>query len=325
MWCNLKSFVTILILLCSAVPVAQADPNHAVWIDSDPACGHAQTDDVDDCWAILLAMRSPTLEIRGMSTLFGNGSGTKSYLTATNLVKRFGKKGQIPPIFRGADETIDSSILKRNGASDAMARTLSNESMTIIALGPLTNVATLILQYPEHLRNIKRVIAIAGQRPDPGLGFYPGTSRLYHLHDLNFRKDVAAFNVLLQSNIPVTLVPYEVAAKISIQSTDLAILEKGGSESRWLSKTSKPWLLFWNNELGVKGFYPFDSLAIGVLTRPSLFNCDHIPAKIQHKRAFFVTSRDNLLVSHEFTGHRYVEYCHGIDQNFKKELIEKLL
>lgn len=325
MWCDLKSLVTIQILLCSAMPVVQADPNQAVWIDSDPACGHAQTDDVDDCWAILLAMRSSTLEIRGISTLFGNGSGTKSYITATNLVNRFGKEGQIPSIFRGADETLDSSALKRNEASDAMARALSNESLTIIALGPLTNIATLILQYPEHVANIKRVIAIAGQRPEPGLGFYPGTSRIFHLHDLNFRKDVAAFDVLLQSNIPVTLVPYEVAAKISIESTDLAILEKGSFESRWLSETSKPWLQFWNNKLGVKGFYPFDSLAIGVLTWPSLFDCELIPAKIQHKRSFFVTSRDNLLVSHVFNENRYVEYCHGIDQNFKMELIKKFL
>ncbi len=206
MWRCHKSIAVILILLCSVMSAARAGPDHVVWIDSDSACGHAKTDDVDDCWAILLAMRSTALEILGISTVFGNGSGEKSYLTATQLVERFGKEGLAPMIFRGADKSIDLSAPKRNEASDAMARTLSNKPLTIIALGPLTNVATLILQYPEHLANIKQVIAIAGQRPEPGLGFYPGTSRLFHLHDLNFRKDVAAFDVLLQSNIPVTLV-----------------------------------------------------------------------------------------------------------------------
>ncbi len=44
----------------------QAEP---VWIDTDPACGISRTSDVDDCWALHLALRSPELEIRGISTV----------------------------------------------------------------------------------------------------------------------------------------------------------------------------------------------------------------------------------------------------------------
>jgi pyrimidine-specific ribonucleoside hydrolase len=325
MWRSFISYVAVFILLFGGVSVALANPSQAVWIDSDPACGHAKTDDVDDCWALLLALRSEVLEIHGISTLFGNGSGEKSFRTASKLIQRFGNEGSMPTIYRGANEAISPGNPKRNAASHAMAKALANGPLTIIALGPLTNVATLILRYPEHLANIKRVIVIAGQRPEPGLGFYPGTSRLFHLHDLNFRKDVVAFNIVLRSSVPVTLVPYEVAAKISIQSTDLGILENGGSQSRWLGQISKPWLEFWNTRLRSEGFYPFDSLAIGLLTLPSLFTCENIPAKIHNKRALFVTSRDNLLVSHNFNEKRYVEYCHDVDQTFKLKLIEALL
>ena len=63
-----------------------ARAGQAVWIDSDPACGHAKTDDVDDCWALLLGLRSNELEIRGISTLFGNGSGTFKVYEAKNAL-----------------------------------------------------------------------------------------------------------------------------------------------------------------------------------------------------------------------------------------------
>ena len=322
---RLNACVLALILLWGGPSVAQVYPKQAVWIDSDPACGLAKTDDVDDCWAIYMAMRSDRLGIQGISTLFGNTSGANSFLTAKQLIQRLGSEELMPNIYRGADEALNPGIPKTNEASDAMAQALANGPLTIIAVGPLTNVADLIQKHPEYLANIKRVIAIAGQRPDPGFGFYPGTSQIFHLHDLNFRKDVAAFDVLLSSSVPVTLVPYEIAAKISIQSNDLRLLDNGGSQSRWLSKISKPWLRFWNTQLQAKGFYPFDSLAIGVMTYPSLFTCENIQAKIQHKPALFTSSRDNLIVSRDFNEKRDVEYCHDIDQIFKSVLLNELL
>jgi inosine-uridine nucleoside N-ribohydrolase len=313
------------ILLIGLFSSALASPKQAIWIDTDPACGIAKTDDVDDCWALLMALRSKELEIRGISTTFGNVNGERSYRTAIELSQRFRNEGSMPGIYRGADSAINPRLAKDSEASNALAKALENESLTLIALGPLTNIATLIQKHPKYLANIKQVIAIAGQRPEPLLGFYPGNSQLIHLHDFNFRKDVAAFDIVLQSSVPITLVPYEVAAKISIQADDLTILGKGGPQSRWLGEISKPWLEFWNTSLKTEGFYPFDSLAIGLLTLPSLFTCENIPIKVQHKRAFFVKSRDNLLVSHDFKEKRYVKYCHDIDQTFKSKMIKKLI
>ncbi len=40
-----------------------------IWIDTDPASGEGETDDVDDCWALIAALRSPELDIRGISTV----------------------------------------------------------------------------------------------------------------------------------------------------------------------------------------------------------------------------------------------------------------
>jgi hypothetical protein len=59
-------------------PLVEPEPRVepvAVWIDTDAACGKGRMDDVDDCWALGAALRSPELAIRGVSTTFGNVEG----------------------------------------------------------------------------------------------------------------------------------------------------------------------------------------------------------------------------------------------------------
>lgn len=260
----------------------------------------------------------------GSAPLFGNGSGEKSYQTAVELVRRFTHKNRAPEIHRGAFEAIDRHKPKTNSATLALSGALAQEPLTIVALGPLTNIASLILNHPENLSNIKQVVAVAGQRSEYGLGFYPGRSQLFHLHDLNFKKDTTAFDIVLNSAVPVTLVPYEIASKITIGREDLTQLNASSVQAQWLAKVSKPWLEFWTNSLKSDGFFPFDSLAVGFLTMPSLYSCENIPVKIEHRRSLFVASRDLLLVSHDFVVGRNVDYCHNIELTFKYRLIESL-
>lgn len=302
-----------------------AQANQAIWIDTDPACGNAVTDDVDDCWALLMALRSRKLDIRGVSTSFGNVGGEEAHDVAVRLMQRYGASTKKPALFRGADVALDPSRPASTEATEAMAKALTKEPLTMVALGPLTNIATLILLHPEKMSNVKQVIAIAGQRPHSRPIFFPGNSRLFHLHDLNLQEDSTAFSVILKSSIPITLVPYEVASKVSITSKDLDQLSSGGLESSWLARISRPWLRFWNSSLKSEGFFPFDSLAIGVLTMPSLFSCDRIPAKLKHKRSLFVSSRDSLLVSHSYRNERAVTYCFNVEREFKSRLLETLI
>jgi inosine-uridine nucleoside N-ribohydrolase len=312
-----SAFIITLLLLFSVETVSA---EHAVWIDADPACGHRTTDDVDDCWALLLALNSKELDVRGISTLYGNVGANDSYAAMLYLSRKFEFVSPSPAIYRGAEKPLNRRKPKFNSASSALAEALESDYLTLIALGPLTNIATLILDHPESLAHIKQVIAVAGQRPEPGLGFYPGKSRLLHMHDFNFRKDVESFEVLLRSSLQITLVPFEVAKKISIKRDDLVMLEKGNEESQWLSKISMPWLEFWKTSLKSEGFHPFDSLAVGYLIWPELFTCEKIPVEIQRIPSFFTTSRDRLLVSQEFDEKRYVEYCHDIKQEFKQSM-----
>src|SRR5262249_44437605 len=44
---------------------------HRLWIDTDAACGHARDADPDDCFALLLLLRAPGIEVVGISTVRG--------------------------------------------------------------------------------------------------------------------------------------------------------------------------------------------------------------------------------------------------------------
>ena len=303
------------------VLTASAEP---VWIDTDPACGLSATSDVDDCWALLLAMRFPELEIRGISTVFGNGDGDSSYERANHLVERLMSPHKRLTVHEGAHVKLSPQNPGSTDASRALSQALEREQLTIITLGPATNIATVLLERPELATQIRQVIAVAGKRPSPGLGFYPGPSRILHLHDLNFRKDVKAFDVLLRSGVPTVLVPYEVASKVIIVPQDLDELALGGGEALWLSNLSQEWMNFWRKSLKTSGFYPFDSLAVGYATMPGYFKCEILPALIERKRARFIESRDNLLVSKDLSKGSLVTYCYDVDPRFKSILLTKL-
>jgi len=301
---------------------ASAEP---VWIDTDPACGLGATSDVDDCWALLLAIGSSELEIRGISTIFGNSDGNRSYERARDLVGKLVSPQSGPKVYEGAHAKLSPQDPRTTEASRALVQTLEREQLTIIALGPVTNIATVLLERPELATQIRQVIAVAGKRPSPGLGFYPGRSRILHLHDLNFRKDVEAFDVLLRSGVPTVLVPYEVASKVIIVPQDLDELAKAGGVALWLSNLSQDWMSFWRKSLKTGGFYPFDSLAVGYAVMPEYFRCEILPALIERKRARFIESRDNLVVSKKLNNESLVTYCYDVDPRFKSTLLTRLL
>src|SRR5438046_2449945 len=110
-----------------------------VWIDTDPAIGEPERD-VDDGLALVQAFHSPELQIRGVSVVFGNAPLDRGFPIAQRLVSRYG-----PPrlkVFRGAANAIDLS--KETDASRALAAALRAGPLAILALGPVTNVATVL-------------------------------------------------------------------------------------------------------------------------------------------------------------------------------------
>ncbi len=306
--------VVILLAIVLHTPV-QA---RSVWIDTDPSCGLSKTSDVDDCWALHLALQSPQLVIRGISTVFGNAKGVETYGKAKEVMAILAHGKVSISVFRGSDNKLDPKRVALTDATSALIKQLEQEPTTLIALGPVTNIAQLILLRPDLVSKINEILVVAGRRAHSESRFYPGRSRIYHMHDFNFRKDVGAFAVLLESSIPLTMLPYELASKVRMTAEDLQAVAQNPS-TKWLEQSSKQWLLFWRQKLLADGFHPFDSLAIHYLNRPKAYSCELLNAKVVHKPSLFLSSRDDLVVSHEFEGHP-VNYCYNLTGDIRTEL-----
>ena len=316
---QLTYFALLVSVLLLAPVNATGSDKMPVWIDTDPACGLRATDDVDDCWALLYAIKSKKLEIVGLSTVFGNVSIDNAHQTASSFLQRIASEGmEVPSIYKGSGSEINGEVTD-NAATRAIYSVLRKRKLTILALGPLTNIAILIREHPDIARNITGIVAIAGNRPDQRR-FYIGNSKIMHFHDLNFKKDPKAFDVVLNSKVPLTLLPFEAGTKVTITPDDLKRMGNTGESAKWLSAKSKGWIDFWIKQFETEGFYPFDCLAVGYQIMPHEFQCEEIPVQIKWRRSRFV-NRSELQVSHDLETDTRVSYCYDLSEAFKKSLL----
>jgi len=302
---------------------ARAQTKIPVWIDADPSVergGH----EVDDGFALIQAFHSPELDIRGVSVVFGNAPLPEAWQIGKEIVERFGPLHL--PIYQGAAGKDD--LGKHTDASDALARVLEQEPLSILSIGPVTNVATVLRLHPELAGRILRIVVVAGRRP--GQRFVASSAQREGFRDFNFELDPAAFQVLLSSRVPIVLVPWEISSKVWRTQDDLERLAHGGPETQYLVPPALDWLAWWHQNVGVDGFNPFDTLAVGYLTFQSLFHCEDVNARIE------IATDDTLPEAtdkkkpylHASTGLNSpyrVTYCSEVDPSFKENLLRRLL
>lgn len=237
-----------------------------VWVDTDAACGHAYGADADDCFALLVMLHAPEIDVVGISVTDGNAPAVAAEQIARDLIAAL-THGPAPPVYRG------------EAAQTALQAALTEGPLTIVALGPLTNIAESLRERPDLIRNVGRLVAVMGRRP--GHLFHPtegrGTGILFGhgpvFRDFNFDKDRAAAREIVAMKLPVTLIPYEAARQVHLGTTDLDELEEAGGAAAWVAQRARGWLSFWVNVVGLDGFYPFDALAAAYAIAPTLFDC----------------------------------------------------
>ena len=139
------------------------------------------------------------------------------------------------------------------------------------------------------------------------------------------RNDVMrmARRVLKRSGVPMTLIPYEVATKITLNRRDLDDLLTGPPASQWVSRQAAGWLQLWRWVLLIDGFFPFDTLAVGYLTGSQQFQCDLLSARVVSKRGMW-SQKHTLEVSGQTQNGNPVQYCHNVSPAFKTDLMQRL-
>lgn len=153
-----------------------------VIIDCDPG--------IDDALAILLALNAPELDVLGITVVCGNvptAQGAENALKVLQFANRLDIPvylGETKPLVRtyvdatdthGADglgETFLSNVTQARPQKDAvafMAQTLAQQTeVSIIALGPLTNIARLVREYPNCLNGLDELVTMGGNYKSHG-------------------------------------------------------------------------------------------------------------------------------------------------------------
>jgi len=263
-----------------------------VWIDTDAACGQGQRTDPDDCLAILLLAQQDTVEIVGVSTVFGNAPLRETDRTTRDLISLLGKsRPHAIPVYRGASEPLKReesiSTVPQQEAHEALRKALEEKPLVIVALGPLTNVAIALKDYPQLHAHVTRLVPVMGRRE--GHVFHPvegGTAHSFLGHgpvfrDFNFTEDEEASTLVVSMGLPMTLVPYEAARGVTVNSTILGHLAERGGAAAWVAQQAHPWLTYWREDIGHDGFYPFDLIAAAYVVQPSLLRCTDVPIAVQ--------------------------------------------
>ncbi|HAT4160786.1 nucleoside hydrolase [Clostridium perfringens] len=147
-----------------------------VIVDCDPG--------IDDALAIILALKSKEIEVVGITTVSGNVESLQGAKNALKVLKLLGRLdipvylGESKPIKRelvtaqdthGEDglgetflEEVSSEYIRENGV-DFILNTLKNqENVSIIALGPLTNLCRAIEKDSESFHRVKEIVSMGG-------------------------------------------------------------------------------------------------------------------------------------------------------------------
>ena len=304
-----------LCVLAAIICFAQEAIAGAVWIDTDVAIG-SPIRDVDDAYAVVLALHSPEIRIAGLSTTYGNAPLGHTNRSAQNLLQKFGGDAGLTAgdIFPGARSARD--LGRRTMASDALAAELEKRKLIYVALGPLTNLATFLRLHPHLAARVERVIFVGGQAPGTSLAF--GPDRSFRIHDANVFKDPAATAAVLRSRLPLTLLPVATVSNLVLERADLRKLQQSGGAATYLARRSRIWLWFWTNVVQEKGGAIFDAPAVIAVTKPNLLSTERRFAKMDPAGNLLVTTR-------QWKGSRAVRYGTALAPGTKPFVMRRLM
>ena len=241
-------------------------------------------DDIDDALALALALRSPEIELQGVTTVFGD-TRSRARLAA-HLLTVFGREDV--PVAAGIGMPLQlrhqpsgvpqATILNPYASLPALTTTSGPElivktalalpgQLTLLCLGPLTNVATAIQLEPRPFMTIRNIIMMGGTSSLP----FP---------EWNVRNDARAAQIVLASGIPITMIGWNVTTRCQMREGDVEQLRRAGSpQTQLLSKLLAVWQRHrprWHPALP----YLHEPLTIVALCCPEFMHFEQMTARV---------------------------------------------
>jgi len=232
--------------------------------------------DVDDAFALALILHSPELELVGITTVSGD-TQARARLAAKmlweagtpNVPVVAGEPGKPLPIeqTRWADG-FTSPALRSEKAVDFLKAQIERRpgELTLVPIGPLTNIGALLRQNRAVAKKIKRIVMMGGSIAH-GYGQDPNPCAEY-----NIAQDPGAAQVVFSSDVPILMVPLDVTAMLQL---DEAARHRVFTHLSPLTNALTLLYHLWNQPTPTL----FDPMAVAMLMQPNL--CETKPLAIE--------------------------------------------
>jgi inosine-uridine nucleoside N-ribohydrolase len=247
-------------------------------IDTDPG--------LDDAMALLLALRSPELDVRALSIVHGNGAVEQCALNARRVLQVAGRcdlplaTGAPAPLVRerlggwvghgpdGLGNIPGEPCAERPGGPGAVRFMMemlasAKEPITLVPIGPLTNVALLLAAAPELRAQIREIVMMGGAV------FCPGNRT--PAAEFNVLADPEAAKVVLHAGVPVLMVGLDVTGRALLNDEHVRRLEAAGHPAAtFVARAARFVMPHSQTRYGDGAVHLHDPLAIGVAIDRSL-------------------------------------------------------
>jgi inosine-uridine nucleoside N-ribohydrolase len=255
--------------LCGA---AQAQPREKIILDSDIG------DDIDDAFALGLALSSPEFEILGVSASFGDTATRAQMLD--RMLGELGHKDM--PVAMGTPVNVNLNAFTQRryaeGGSFKRANHLSSVDfileqarkypgqVTLVAIGPLPNVGAAIDKDPVAFRQLKRVVIMGGSirtMTDP----YGVAAPIAPHPEWNIKNDIASAKKLFASGVPLLVMPLDSTANLKMHEVArTALFSHGSMLTNILAGLYYEWSAYTRSPTPIL----YDPMTLAALLEPSL-------------------------------------------------------
>jgi len=247
-----------------------------ILIDCDP--GH------DDAIALLLALASPEVELLGVTTVSGNQTLAKTTANALRVLELV-ERGDVP-VAAGADRPLvrdlfvaayahgesglEGPALPPPGGAPVDAHAIdfladrieaSPEPVTLIPIGPLTNVALLLARYPELAARLERVVLMGGAIAE---------GNVTPAAEFNIWADPEAAQRVFESGLDVTMIGLDVTHRALLTPAHAERLRAAGRTGTMVAELVAFFGEFHRATYGWDGSPIHDAVAVAHVLRPGL-------------------------------------------------------
>lgn len=267
---------------------------HQVIYDTDPG--------IDDAMALWLLARSPAIELRAITTVFGNASVATTTRNALSLSTLYGlelpvaagaakalaaaEEGDYPAHVHGEDglgglaasAAPANELLDPRPAHELICDMVNAEpgAITLIAVGPFTNLALALQHDPTIVSKVKQVILMGG-----AFGTLGHAGNVTPVAEANVINDPEAADRVLTAAWPIVVVGLDVTQQVVMDEDYLSSLQgRGGTVGDFLWQATRHYQDFYSEVAGIRGIYSHDASAVAYAIDPSAFTLRRGPIRV---------------------------------------------